>query len=329
MDIKKSFGHFLGLRKNDDVSKTDAILSYSNVSYSYGKRRALTSVNLEIQRNEIFGFMGPDGAGKSTMMRIAMGILEPKEGECLLFGQRDRQKARENAGYVAQKFSLYQDMSVIENVHLFGCLYGKTEAEVDERAEYILSRVGLWGFRDRFAGRLSGGMKQKLALAIGLLNTPDILFLDEPTTGVDPVARREFWAMLYQFNSEGLTIVVSTPYMDEAELCTRKMFLSEGRILDVGTSGELISRYPYKLLSLNTGEHEVGEWLGGKPHIVGVNMVGATFHIVTDDENEAAEVMRSAFSEHGRELPEMHKITPSLEDLFTEFAGREAAQCLK
>ena len=205
-------------------------------------------------------------------------------------------------------------MSVMENIRLFGSLYGKPEKAVEERAEFILSRVGLWGFRDRFAGNLSGGMKQKLALAIGLLNTPEILLLDEPTTGVDPVARREFWALLYQFNHEGLTIAVSTPYMDEAELCTRKLFLNGGRILDIGTTGELLSRYPYKIMSLATGAREAGAWLSGRAHIVDANMFGSKYHVVTDDAQGARDSAAAAFAEHGAELPEMREIEPGLED---------------
>ena len=174
---------------------------------------------------------------------------------------------------------------------------------------------------------MSGGMKQKLALAIGLLNTPEILLLDEPTTGVDPVARREFWALLYQFNHEGLTIAVSTPYMDEAELCTRKLFLNGGRILDIGTTGELLSRYPYKIMSLATGAREAGAWLSGRAHIVDANMFGSKYHVVTDDAQGARDSAAAAFREHGAEMPEMREIEPGLEDLFVAFAGRSAAQC--
>ena len=299
------------------------ILSYHGVTKRFGAARALDGVDLEIKRGEIFGFIGPDGAGKTTMMRIAMGIINPDGGECSLLGSADRRKARVMAGYVPQLFSLYMNMSVMENINLFGSLYGKPAKEVEARAEYILSRVGLWGFRDRFAGNLSGGMKQKLALAIGLLNTPEILLLDEPTTGVDPVARREFWALLYQFNHEGLTIVVSTPYMDEAELCTRKLFLSDGRILDVGATGELLSRYPYRLLSLDSGSREVRDWLAGRPHIVDANMFGSKYHIVTDDAEGARRVIGEAFKEHGAPLPDMRAIEPGLEDLFVAFAGKE------
>ena len=301
----------------------EIVLSYSGVSKSYGALQALRNVELEIHRGEIFGFIGPDGAGKTTMMRMALGIVNPDSGECRLLGQPDRRSARVRAGYVPQLFSLYQNMSVMENINLFGSLYGKAAAEVTERAEFILSRVGLWGFRDRFAGRLSGGMKQKLALAIGLLNTPELLLLDEPTTGVDPVARREFWALLYQFNSEGLTIVVSTPYMDEAELCTRKMFLNRGTVLDVGTTAELISRYEYSLLSLETAQKDAGAWLRGRPHIVDENMFGSKYHIVTDDPQRARESIAEAFAEHGTALPPLRDIGAGLEDLFVSFAGKE------
>ena len=290
------------------MTAAEVVLSYHNVTKSFGAARALDGVELEIRRGEIFGFIGPDGAGKTTMMRMAMGIINPD-------------------GYVPQLFSLYTNMSVMENIRLFGSLYGKPEKAVEERAEFILSRVGLWGFRDRFAGKLSGGMKQKLALAIGLLNTPEILLLDEPTTGVDPVARREFWALLYQFNHEGLTIAVSTPYMDEAELCTRKLFLNGGRILDIGTTGELLSRYPYKIMSLATGAREAGAWLSGRAHIVDANMFGSKYHVVTDDAQGARDSAAAAFREHGAEMPEMREIDPGLADLVVAFSGRSAAQC--
>ena len=240
------------------MTAAEVVLSYHNVTKSFGAARALDGVELEIRRGEIFGLIGPDGAGKTTMMRMAMGIINPDGGECLLLGSADRRAARTRAGYVPQLFSLYTNMSVMENIRLFGSLYGKPETAVEERAEFILSRVGLWGFRDRFAGNLSGGMKQKLALAIGLLNTPEILLLDEPTTGVDPVARREFWALLYQFNHEGLTIAVSTPYMDEAELCTRKLFLNGGRLLDLGTAGGRFASYPSKIISHAAGARGAG-----------------------------------------------------------------------
>ena len=298
-------------------------LTYADVTKDYGPIKALRGVTLDIKKGEIFGFIGPDGAGKSTMIRTAMGIINPTSGVCTLLGSRDRKSSRDNAGYVPQLFSLYTDMTVMENINLFGSLYGKPRSEVHKRAEYILSRVGLWGFKDRFAGNLSGGMKQKLALAIGLLNTPEILLLDEPTTGVDPVARREFWALLYQFNHEGLTIVVSTPYMDEAELCTRKMFISNGRILDVGTTAELLGRYPYKLLCLELNSRTAFTWLAKCAHVIESNMFGSVYHIVTDDPEAAQASIKAALAEHGVGDAAMYPIEPTLGDLFVAFAGKD------
>lgn len=303
----------------------EVCLSYKGVCKSFGRIRALDGVDLEIRRGEIFGFIGPDGAGKTTLIRIAMGIANPDEGDCLLLGSNDRRKTRIHAGYVSQIFSLYTDMSVQENIDLFGSLYGTPKETAAKRAESVLKRTGLWPFRDRFVGRLSGGMKQKLALATGLLHTPEILFLDEPTTGVDPVARREFWAMLYELNHrDGLTIIVSTPYMDEAELCTRKMFINHGRILDVGSTSELIGRYPDKLLQLDFGDRRAKEWLLRCAHVLDANLFGSLYHVVVDDAEAASAAIKSAAADRNIALPELMEIKPGLEDLFVSFAGEEA-----
>ena len=272
-------------------------------------------------RGEIFGFIGPDGAGKTTLIRMAMGITNPDRGECTLLGSTDRRKARKNAGYVPQLFSLYTDMTVNENIALFGSLYGTSREIVLKRAEAILKRTGLWPFRERMVGKLSGGMKQKLALASGLMHTPEILFLDEPTTGVDPVARREFWAMLYELNREGLTIIVSTPYMDEAELCTRKMFIDNGKILDVGTSEELLSRFDNKILKLELDERRAKEWLLKCANVRDANLFGSSYHIVVDDVASATREIRKELAMRYQEHPELYEITPNLEDLFVAFSG--------
>jgi len=299
----------------------EVYLSYKGVHKDFGKVKALDGVDLEIHKGEIFGFIGPDGAGKTTLIRTAMGIMNPDEGECQLLGTSDRRSARVHAGYVSQIFGLYIDMTVAENAALFGSLYGTPAKEALEQAEKILTRTGLWPFKDRLVGNLSGGMKQKLALAAGLLHTPKILFLDEPTTGVDPVARREFWAMLYELNQGGLTIIVSTPYMDEAELCTRKMFISNGRILDVGTTSELLGRFKNKIFKIDYSERRAKEWLMKCDHVVDVNMFGSSYHIVVDDPEAAQPSINAAFKEKGITMPEMEEVTPTLEDLFVAFAG--------
>jgi ABC-2 type transport system ATP-binding protein len=298
-------------------------LSYSGVSKSFGHLRALNCVDLKIRRGEIFGFIGPDGAGKTTLIRMAMGINNPDTGECRLLGSSDRSEARVHAGYVSQIFSMYTDMSVQENIELFGSLYGTPHDVVYTRASAILKRTGLWPFRDRFVGKLSGGMKQKLALAAGLLHTPEILFLDEPTTGVDPVARREFWAMLYELNHDGLTIVVSTPYMDEAELCTRKMFINRGKILDVGTSDELTSKYDGKLLMTDFSDRRAKKWILGCEHVLDANLFGSSYHIVVDNVEEGkASILKAAGA---RNIPSMilREIKPGLEDLFVSLSGEK------
>ena len=269
-------------------AEQEICLSYKGVGKKFKNISALDDIYLEVHRGEIFGFIGPDGAGKTTLIRMAMGITNPDRGECTLLGSTDRRKARKNAGYVPQLFSLYTDMTVNENIALFGSLYGTSREIVLKRAEAILKRTGLWPFRERMVGKLSGGMKQKLALASGLMHTPEILFLDEPTTGVDPVARREFWAMLYELNREGLTIIVSTPYMDEAELCTRKMFINNGKILDVGTSEELLSRFDNKILKLELDERRAKEWILKCVHVRDADLFGSSYHIVVDDVVAAA-----------------------------------------
>lgn len=212
-------------------------------------------------------------------------------------------------------------MSVLENIEFYGSLYGGKRSVVLERAEKILRRTGLWQFKERYAGRLSGGMKQKLALAAGLLHTPEILFLDEPTTGVDPVSRREFWALLYEYNKEGLTIVVSTPYMDEAELCTRKMFINRGKIVDSGSSRELLSRYRNKLLRLDYNDRRAKQQLLRCAHVVDVNLFGAAYHVAADDAGGAKKSIAACFAEKGLPLPALEEIEPGLEDIFVDLAA--------
>ena len=302
------------------MTKENTVLKYESISKSFGHIKALSSVSFEVKRGEIFGFIGPDGAGKTTLIRIAMGILSQDEGRCFLLGSENRKQARVHAGYVPQLFSLYTDMTVRENIALFGSLYGASEAEAMSRAENILKRTGLYPFRERMVGKLSGGMKQKLALAAGLLHTPEVLFLDEPTTGVDPVARREFWAMLYELNKGGLTIVVSTPYMDEAELCTRKMFVNNGKILGIGSSDELLSRYGKKIIKADIEDRTAKEWIMECEGVSDANMFGSSYHIVVDDIEKAKEAIKASFEKRGMKAPEMKEIKPGLEDLFVSFA---------
>ncbi len=220
-------------------------ISIINISKSYKKVNALQDVSFEVKPNELFGLIGPDGAGKTTLFRVLTTLLFPDEGSATVAGFdviTDYKSIRENVGYMPGKFSLYQDLTVEENLNFFATIFGTTIEENYDLIKEIY--VQIEPFKDRRAGKLSGGMKQKLALCCALIHKPKVLFLDEPTTGVDPVSRKEFWDMLKRLQQKGITILVSTPYMDEAELCDRIALIQDGKILQIDTPEAIVKHYP-------------------------------------------------------------------------------------
>ncbi|EGO62133.1 ATP-binding cassette domain-containing protein [Acetonema longum] len=288
----------------------------------FGAVRAVDGVTLEVQPGEIFGLVGPDGAGKTTLIRLLTGVLTPGAGEIEVLGRRNLEDIKEHIGYIPQKFSLYGDMTVIENIRLLGSLYGADAAAIAARAREILAFTNLLPFQDRLADRLSGGMKQKLALAAGLMHRPKLFFLDEPTTGVDPVSRREFWQMLYRMNQDGMTVLVSTPYMDEAELCHRVAFMHQGRIVACGSPLRLRRSYPHRILELETSAKHINRHLAGVP-IRDMNAFGDKYHLVVDDPETAMAAIRQALAAAGLDIGSLRETAPSLEDVFVELAGEE------
>lgn len=233
----------------------DYSVEIKNISKSYNKIKAVTDISLDIERSEIFGFIGPDGAGKTTLFRIFTTLLIADEGTVKVEGYdvvKDFKKIRTFVGYMPGRFSLYQDLTVEENLNFFASVFGTSLKENYDLIKdiYIL----LEPFKNRKAGKLSGGMKQKLALCCALIHKPKILFLDEPTTGVDPVSRDEFWEMLAKLKKENITILVSTPYMDEASKCDRIALMQKGKILDVGTISEIINRNGRKILAIKSDD---------------------------------------------------------------------------
>ncbi|MEG6584486.1 ABC transporter ATP-binding protein [Dendrosporobacter sp. 1207_IL3150] len=295
------------------------MIALSDLSKNFTGKAAVNDVTLTVNEGEIFGLVGPDGAGKTTLIRMLTGVLELTSGTITIMGKTSPEEIKSQIGYVPQKFSLYRDLTVIENIHLIGSLYGADRLAIDTLAQEILTFTNLWTFKDRLSDNLSGGMKQKLALAAGLMHKPKLLFLDEPTTGVDPVSRREFWQMLYRLNKEGMTVFVSTPYMDEAELCTRIAFMDNGRIVCCATPQELRKDYQYQVLELQAEGKEIKKYLSDCP-ILDINSFGNKHHLVVKDAASSSEHISEALKIAGKKVISLKEVEPTLEDVFVAMA---------
>src|SRR5919197_2755908 len=260
----------------------------------YGNLEAVRGIDLEVRTGEIFGLIGPDGAGKTSTFQVLGGVMEATSGEAELLGRPARQ-AREYVGYLTQAFSLYPDLSVAENLRYVGELRRVPLRDIRARGERYLTMFGMERFTDRLAGRLSGGMKQKLALACALVAEPRILLLDEPTTGVDPVSRREFWDALAQLSTEGMTIVLATPYLDEAERCHRVALMHEGRIHQTGTPAELRRSLGLQRLEVRAADLRKAETaLVARNGIADVQRFGDRLDIMVRDVREGERTVREA-----------------------------------
>ncbi|MDT8903656.1 ATP-binding cassette domain-containing protein [Anaeroselena agilis] len=299
------------------------MIVFDSIVKSYGANLAVDKVSLNVAAGEIFGLVGPDGAGKTTVIRMLTGILAPTSGSLRVLEAANPEEVKDKLGYVPQRFSLYGDLTVMENIRVLGSLYGQDEGEIASRATAILSFTNLLPFKDRLADNLSGGMKQKLALAAGLMHRPLLYVLDEPTTGVDPVSRREFWRMLYKLNKEGTTVFVSTPYMDEAELCTRVAFMYNGRIVACDSPRGLRRAYPHKVLELATPGKNVKQLLADSS-LLDINPFGDKYHLVAADADAAAAEVRAALNAAGVPIISLTEIPPTLEDVFVALASEVA-----
>jgi len=295
-------------------------ISAKGLRRSFGKLVAVDSLDLEVQAGEIFGLVGPDGAGKTTTMRMLTGILPPSSGSAEVAGYdvvRNPEGLKEHIGYMSQRFGLYPDLTVIENIDFYADIYGVPSSERVARTEQLLGFSNLTPFKNRQAGNLSGGMKQKLGLACALIHTPRVLFLDEPTNGVDPVSRRDFWRILYQLVREGVTLFVSTAYLDEAERCNRLALLHQGKLVGLGTPEEVKRLMPGTLIEIRTSApRRTALLLRNHLQEATVGLFGDRVHVAARDAIAAEAKTRQLIADAGFELLSLHPIEPSLEDVF-------------
>jgi ABC-2 type transport system ATP-binding protein len=301
------------------MASTDRVIALDDVRKAFGPTKAVDGVSFEVRKGEMFGVIGPDGAGKTTSLRLICGLLEADAGRVELLGVdpfRTRATATRSIGYLSQRFSLYGDLSIDENIAFFAEIHGVRHFA--ERRTRLLELTGLRPFRDRLADRLSGGMKQKLALACTLVHEPPILVLDEPTTGVDPVSRREFWKLLAEFLAQGLTIVLATPYLDEAERCARVALVSAGRVLALDTPANLQHRMAGVILEVVvTPAREALHALRGTYGADRVQLFGDRLHVRVD-RAEDADAVAADLRKAGYADPHLRPIVPTLEDVFIE-----------
>ena len=299
-----------------------AAVSLDNVTKRYGATTALANVSCAIERGEMFGIIGPDGAGKTTMIRVMCGLLRADGGAVRIADRdpvREHRQVAERVGYLSQRFSLYGDLSIDENIAFFADIHGV--ADYTPRRDRLLEMTRLTPFRSRRADRLSGGMKQKLALACTLVHEPAVILLDEPTTGVDPVSRREFWKLLSEFLGQGLTIVMATPYLDEAERCSRVALLNEGRVLAIDEPEHLQQTFGGELHELVAEPHRTAyEALAGIAGIVDRQTFGDRIHVRTaaGDGARVEAAMRQALGSAHVRVVSIRRIVPSLEDVFID-----------
>ena len=299
-----------------------SIIVAENLTRKFGALTAVNHLNLQIAEGEIFGLVGPDGAGKTTTMRMLCGLMNPTEGKAIVVGHdvsHDLDAVKDQIGYMAQRFGLYTDLTVAENMEFYSDLFGITGRERNELTTRLLRMTRMDPFQKRLAGKLSGGMKQKLALMCTLLHKPRVLFLDEPTNGVDPVSRRDFWAILYGLVRDGLTVFVTTAYLDEAERANRVAFMDHGRIIHCDTPAALKKGLEENCYEIHSADNRaLREKLANEPGVLTVEPSGADLHLFLNP-GTSIEALASKVGF------EFHEIRPSLEDVFIARIRKEEA----
>ncbi|MEW6510191.1 MAG: ABC transporter ATP-binding protein [Bacteroidota bacterium] len=300
---------------------TDDAIEVRNLTKKFGGFTAVDKVSFTVKRGEIFGFLGANGAGKSTTIRMLTGLLEPTGGAATVGGfdlKTQTDLLKKNIGYMSQRFSLYEDMTVEENVAFFGGVYGLPKQRVQERMKWVLAMAGLEGREKSLTKTLSGGWKQRLALGTAVLHEPTIVFLDEPTSGVDPVSRRKFWELINQLSEQGITVLVTTHYLDEAEYCNNIILINAGRLIAGGSPKELKTQHiTYPILDVDADDVVAAlETLRTQSWVVEISLFGTYLHVGVRDERQGTQLIRSTLASRGIAVKRVERIVPSLEDVF-------------
>jgi len=305
---------------------TDSIIHTEHLSRRFGSLVAVEDVSLDVKKGEVFGVLGPNGAGKSTTIRMLCGILAPSGGRGTVVGfdiEREAEKIKLHIGYMTQRFSLYDDLSVWENLWFFAGIYGLNGKRRKARVADVIEKSGLGDRTKQLAGTLSGGWKQRVALASATIHEPPLLFLDEPTAGVDPVSRREFWDQIHRIASAGTTVLMTTHYMDEAERCHRLAFIFRGRMLDVGTPAEIVERRHLTVAELEVERiTDAADRLRARPEIDAVSHYGHTLRVATRA-GEATALIRSTLTDFA--VRDYREVRPSVEDAFVSMVRDQEA----
>lgn len=300
-------------------------IEVQNIRKTYGYKKAVKGISFGVEEGEIFGLIGPDGAGKTTLFRILTTLLKPDEGRALVLNLNvvdDYRKIRSRVGYMPGRFSLYQDLSVEENLSFFASVFGTTIEANYELVRPIFRQ--LEPFKDRLAGALSGGMKQKLALSCALIHRPEVLFLDEPTTGVDAVSRKEFWQMLDRLKEEEITIVVSTPYMDEAEQCDRIALMQEGHILSIDRPADITRKFDKTLWAIKSeNKYRLIQLLRNYRYTESVQPFGEYLHYTDKRREVSAAMLKGYLKSREVEGPVIKRVQPGIEDTFMRLMEQE------
>jgi ABC-2 type transport system ATP-binding protein len=308
----------------DASAAAHVVLSVQDLTCSFGSIVAVSGLTFDVQAGELFGIVGPDGAGKTTTLRMLSGVLRPDAGDAVVLGEsvaRHAERVKPHIAYMAQRFGLYEDLTVAENIDFYADLYRVSRKDRADRLGRLYEFSSLGPFRDRLVGNLSGGMKQKASLCCALIHRPRLLLLDEPTFGVDPISRRDLWLILHEMSGEGMTIVLTTSYLDEAERCDRVALIDGGRLLSLGSPTELQQAFPRVLLEVpRAGRREQRQRLA---QVIGVRTVlafGESAH-VTVDTDAAVEDVIARMAAAGFAAEGVHAIEPSLEDVFLDKVG--------